>query len=99
MPRNSASFRCILNDDGDGLKQVAPPHDVTQVAGPIASLKGTPVDCFCWCLAEEVASYKSEVLQTIYDLYKQGRTNPYAHFGRSVGGSCGVATECDKVVP
>jgi len=75
------AFRCILNDDGDGLKQVDPPHDVSQVAGPIASLKDTPVDCFCWCVAEEGASYKSQVLQTIYDLYERGRTNPYEHFG------------------
>ena len=81
MSRDRSRFRCILNDDGDGLKQVAGPHDVSQVAGPIASLKGTPVDCFSWCVAEEVASYKSEVLETIYDLYEQGRTNPYAHFG------------------
>jgi len=81
VSNDSSSFRCILNDDGDGLKQVAKPHDVSQVAGPIASLKGTPVDCFCWCLAEEVARYKSEVLQTIYELYEEGRANPYAHFG------------------
>jgi hypothetical protein len=81
MKKNALSYRCILNDDGDGLKQVRQPHDVSQVAGPIAPLKGTPVDCFCWCVAEEVASYKSEVLQTIYDLYDQGRTNPYASFG------------------
>ena len=81
MTAQKPTYRCILNDDGDGLKQVPPPHDVSQVAGPIASLKGTPVDCFCWCLAEEVASYKSEVLQTLYDLYAKGRTNPYTNFG------------------
>ena len=84
MSGPGTAFRCILNDDGDGLKTVQPPHDVSQVAGPIASLKGTPVDCFCWCVAEEVASYKSEVLQTIYDLYAQGRTSPYAHFDGTV---------------
>ena len=80
MSKEDLRFRCILNDDGDGLKLVPPPHDVSQVAGPIAPLKGTPVDCFCWCVAEEVASYKSEVLQTIYELYAEDRPNPYAHF-------------------
>jgi len=81
VSRDSLRFRCIVNDDGDGLKRVAPPHDVSQVAGPIAPLKGTPVDCFSWCVAEEVASYKSEVLETIYDLYDQGRANPYPGWG------------------
>ncbi len=75
------TYRCILNDDGDGVQQVDPPHDVSQVAGPIASLKGTPVDCFCFCVAEEAAKYRSQVLQTVYDLYDQGRTNPYERFG------------------
>jgi len=88
MSRDSLRFRCILNDDGDGLKTVAKPHDVSQVAGPIASLKGTPVDCFCWCVAEEVASYKSEVLETIYDLYEKREALPYPGFG---GASTDVA--------
>ena len=81
MLQDRLPFRCILNDDGDGLKCVSGPHDVSRVVGPIASLKGTPVDCLCWCVAEEVARYQSNVLQTMYDLYKEGRTNPYAHFG------------------
>jgi len=80
MKKKKLSYRCILNDDGDGLKQVPPPHDASQVAGPIASLKGTPVDCFCWCLAEEVASYKSEVLETIYDLYDNREVVPSPGF-------------------
>ena len=71
------TYRCILNDDGMGLMQVAKPHHVSQVAGPIASLKGTPVDCFCWCLAEEVARYRSQVLQTMFDLYEEDR--PHGH--------------------
>ena len=76
MLQNRLPFRCILYDDGDGLKQVSGPHDVSRVVGPIASLKGTPVDCFCWCVAEEVASYKSEVIETVYDLYEKRKILP-----------------------
>ena len=76
MKKKPLSYRCILNDDGDGLKVVPPPHDVSMVAGPVASLKGTPVDCLCWLVAGEVASYKSEVLETIYDRYGKSKPLP-----------------------
>jgi len=69
-------YRCISNDDGDGLKLVEKPHHVSKVAGPVASLKGTPVDCLCWCLAEEVASYKSDVIETIYEMYEKRKNIP-----------------------
>jgi len=53
VARDSLRFRCIVNDDGDGLKRVAGLHDVSQVAGPMASLTGTPAECLCGCVAGE----------------------------------------------
>ena len=95
MSRDDSSFRCILNDDGIGIQHVPPPHDASQVDGPIATLRGTPVDCFCWFIADEVAYYKSDVLQTLYDLYghreyrytdTKGAVNdlPYALYQRGI---------------
>lgn len=93
--KKTLSYRCILNDDGDGLKVVLPPHDVSMVAGPVASLKGTPVDCLCWMVAAEVASYKSKVLETIYDLYGKSKPLPAGTGGGAEGvvfdGTCDVA--------
>jgi len=95
MKRKTLSFRCIANDDGDGLKVVPPPHDASMVAGPVASLKGTPVDCLCWHVAAEVAFYKSEVLQTIYDRYGKSKPLPAGTGGGTKGvvfdGICDVA--------
>ncbi len=70
----------IFNDDGDGLKTVPLPHTEAKVPAPVEYLKGTPVDCLCLCLAEEVASYDSKVLQPIYDLYDK-RDQSFVEFG------------------
>ncbi|MBI4025396.1 MAG: hypothetical protein HY360_10485 [Verrucomicrobia bacterium] len=63
----------IFNDDGDGLKLAPHPHTRERATAPIEYLKDTPVDCFCWCLVDGVASYDSKVLQTIYDLYDRDK--------------------------
>ncbi len=71
MKNAKIAYRCILNDDGDGLKQIKPPHDVNQLAGISHSLTGTPVDCLCLCVADNVAYYNSKAVETIYDLYEK----------------------------
>lgn len=68
----------IFNDDGDGLKIVPPPHTLAKVTAPIEYLKDTPVDCFCWCLANGNASYDSKVMETIYGLYDKRKALPGA---------------------
>ncbi len=79
-------YRCVLNDDGDGLKVCPKPHDISQVAGPILSLKGTPVDCVSFLIADEVASFQSETMETIYDRYENSKALP--------GFGCGESDLC-----
>lgn len=72
----------IFNDDGDGIKMVSLPHVEAKVTAPVEYLKGTPVDCFCWMVAAEVASYDSKVLQTIYDLYDKSEQSTVEFDGK-----------------
>jgi hypothetical protein len=61
--------RIIYNDDSDILRMVPPPHTVESVAAALDYLKGTQVDCLCWCVGEQIAyAWPSKVIENSYDL-------------------------------
>lgn len=79
-------YKCILNDDADGLKVCPKPHDVSQVEGPVRSLRGTPVDCLSFLIADEVASFNSQTMETVYQRYEVSKALP--------GFGCGESDLC-----
>jgi hypothetical protein len=66
--------RLIFNDDSESLRMVPTPHSVASLALALDYLKGTPVDCLCWCLGSplEAYSWPSQVIDSIFDLVAKG---------------------------
>jgi hypothetical protein len=61
--------RIIYNDDTCTLRTAPPPHTLASLAGALDYLKGTQVDCLCWCVGDQVAyAWPSKVIENIYDL-------------------------------
>ncbi|MCM8776827.1 MAG: family 10 glycosylhydrolase [Candidatus Omnitrophica bacterium] len=61
-------FRIILNDDSDTLRYIPPPHTEDKVALAVDYLKGTYVDCLCWCVGEQQAySYPARKVESYFD--------------------------------
>jgi len=59
------NFRIILNDDSDTLRYVPPPHTEDRVVLAVDYLKGTYVDCLCWCVGEQQAySYNAKRVES-----------------------------------
>ena len=61
--------RIIYNDDSDILRMVPPPHSVDSLNIVLDYLKGTPVDCLCWCVGEQQIAYSfaSRAWQSVFD--------------------------------
>ena len=67
--------RIIYNDDTCTLRTTPPPHTVDSIAHALDYLKGTQVDCLCWCVCDQIAySWPSKVIENIYDLKDKGIT-------------------------
>ncbi|MCC7519939.1 MAG: hypothetical protein IT578_12240 [Verrucomicrobiae bacterium] len=65
--------RLIYNDDSCTLRFVPPPHTVERISLAVDYLKGTQVDWFCWCVADQTAmSWPSKVIENAYDLRARG---------------------------
>lgn len=66
--------RIIFNDDSDILRSVPPPHTLESLSIPLDYLKGTQVDCLCWCVGEQqmAYSYASKVWESTFDRLDQG---------------------------
>jgi len=62
--------RIIYNDDTCSLRTVDPPHTVDRVANALDYLRGSQVDCLCWCLsAGDIAfSWASDVVDNAFDM-------------------------------
>lgn len=67
--------RIIYNDDSCTLRTAPPPHTVETISCALDYLKGTQVDCLCWCVGEQIAySWPSKVIENFYDLQERGGT-------------------------
>ncbi|MBI4024188.1 MAG: hypothetical protein HY360_04350, partial [Verrucomicrobia bacterium] len=65
--------RIIYNDDSCTLRTAPAPHTVETLACALDYLKGTQVDCFCWCVCDQSAyAWPSKVIENIYDLRAKG---------------------------
>ncbi|MSR65391.1 MAG: hypothetical protein EXS18_06380 [Verrucomicrobiae bacterium] len=65
--------RIIYNDDSCTLRTAPPPHTVETISCALDYLKGTQVDCLCWCVGEQIAySWPSKVIENIYELQAKG---------------------------
>lgn len=65
--------RIIYNDDSCTLRTAPQPHTVETLACALDYLKGTQVDCLCWCVCDQSAySWPSRVIENIYDLRAKG---------------------------
>ena len=84
--RSSFKPRFIYNDDSDSLRSVPPPHTVASIASVLDYLKGSQVDCLCWCVGEQIAySWPSKVIENFYDLQAKGASlTPGWEGGRDV---------------
>ena len=64
-----AKPRIIYNDDSCTLRTTPPPHTAETISGALDYLKGTQVDCLCWCVGEQIAyAWPSKVIENAYDL-------------------------------
>lgn len=65
--------RIIYNDDSCTLRTAAPPHTVDTLSCALDYLRGTQVDCLCWCVGEQIAyAWPSKVIENIYELQAKG---------------------------
>jgi hypothetical protein len=65
--------RIIYNDDSCTLRTAPPPHSVESLAIALDYLKGTQVDCLCWCVGEQLAyAWPSKVIENIFELKERG---------------------------
>ena len=78
--------RIIYNDDSCTLRTAPAPHTVETIACALDYLKGTQVDCLCWCLCDQTAySWPSKVIENSYDLQDKGASlTPGWNGGRDV---------------
>jgi hypothetical protein len=72
--------RIIFNDDSDILRNVPPPHTIERLSIALDYLKGTQVDCLCWCVGEQqmAYSYASSVWESTFDRMAQHAAAPTA---------------------
>ncbi len=65
--------RIIYNDDSVTLRNAPPPHTLESLACALDYLKGTQVDCFCWCVGTQIAySWPSKVMENGYEMHDKG---------------------------
>ena len=62
--------RIIYNDDTCTLRTAPPPHTLDSIACALDYLKGTQVDCLCWCVVDGPIAYAwpSKAIENVYDL-------------------------------
>jgi hypothetical protein len=73
LTHNGRLPRIIYNDDSCTLSTAPPPHTLETVACALDYLKGSQVDCLCWCVGEQVAySWASKVIENYFDLQAKG---------------------------
>ena len=71
--RASGPPRIIYNDDTCTLRTAPPPHTVDSINMALDYLKGTQVDCLCWCVGEQIAyAWPSKVIENIFELKERG---------------------------
>jgi hypothetical protein len=69
MPTKKWPPRIIYNDDTCTLRTAPPPHTVESLAHALDYLKGTQVDCLCWCVGEQIAyAWPSKVIENIFEM-------------------------------
>ena len=62
--------RIIYNDDTCTLRTASPPHTAETLSCALDYLKGTQVDCLCWCVGEQLAiGWPSKVIENVFDKY------------------------------
>ncbi|HCU34912.1 MAG TPA: hypothetical protein DGT21_05475, partial [Armatimonadetes bacterium] len=65
--------RIIYNDDTCTLRTAPQPHTVDSINVALDYLKGTQVDCLCWCVGEQIAyAWPSKVIENIFELKDRG---------------------------
>jgi len=68
--------RIIYNDDSCTLRTAPQPHTLETLACALDYLKGTQVDCLCWCVGGQIAyAWPSKVIENIYDLKDRNASN------------------------
>ena len=66
-------FRIIYNDDTCTLRTAPPPHTLESISCALDYLKGTQVDCLCWCVGEQIAyAWPSQTIENIFELKDRG---------------------------
>lgn len=69
----AAKPRIIYNDDTCTLRIVPQPHSLDSLGHVLDYLKGTQVDCLCWCFGEQIAyAWPSKVMENFYDMHARG---------------------------
>jgi len=65
--------RIIYNDDTCTLRTAPQPHTVESINMALDYLKGTQVDCLCWCVGEQITyAWPSKVIENIFELKERG---------------------------
>lgn len=91
--------RLIYNDDSCTLRTAPQPHTVESLGLALDYLKGTQVDCLCWCIGEQLAyAWPSQVMENIFELkdrnapmfsiWENNREHTFTNYS-STGGSMG----------
>lgn len=66
--------RIIYNDDSCTLRNSPTPHTIETLACALDYLKGTQVDCLCWCVGGQTAfSWPSKVVDNAYDMQDKAK--------------------------
>lgn len=65
--------RIIYNDDTCTLRTAPQPHTLDSINVALDYLRGTQVDCLCWCVGEQIAyAWPSKVIENIFELKDRG---------------------------
>ena len=61
--------RIIYNDDSCTLRNTPPPHTLESLGDAVDYLKGTQVDCLCWCVGAQLAyTWPSKVIENTFTM-------------------------------
>ena len=69
LPDGHRIPRIIYNDDSCTLRNSLPPHTVATIGDAVDYLKGTQVDCLCWCVGAQLAyTWPSKVIENAFEV-------------------------------